>query len=83
MSLSAKDLPTFSNGGDCDSQVSDTFNARQSPKYFGLDKGVSACTLVANHVPINARVIGTHEHESHFVFDLLFNNTSEIQPTRH
>lgn len=83
MSLSAKDLPTFANGGDCDSQVSDTFNARHSPKYFGLDKGVSACTLVANHVPINARVIGTHEHESHFVFDLLFNNTSEIQPTRH
>ena len=40
----------------------DTFNARYSPKYFGLDKGVSACTVVANHVPINARIIGTHEH---------------------
>lgn len=61
----------------------DTFNARYSPKYFGLDKGVSACTLVANHVPINARIIGTHEHESHYVFDLLYNNTSKIQPTRH
>ena len=61
----------------------DTFNARYSPKYFGLDKGVSACTVVANHVPINARIIGTHEHESHYVFDLLYNNTSEIQPTRH
>ena len=61
----------------------DTFNARYSPKYFGLDKGVSACTVVANHVPINARIIGTHEHESHFVFDLLYNNTSEIRPTRH
>lgn len=61
----------------------DTFNARYSPKYFGLDKGVSACTVVANHVPINARIIGTHEHESHYVFDLLYNNTSEIRPTRH
>jgi hypothetical protein len=38
--------------------------------HFGLKKGVSAYTLVANHVPINARIIGTHEHESHFVFDL-------------
>jgi TnpA family transposase len=61
----------------------ETFNARYSPKYFGLDKGVSACTVVANHVPINARIIGTHEHESHFVFDLLYNNTSDIRPTRH
>ena len=37
-------------------------------------------TLVANHVPINARVIGANEHESHYVFDLLFNNTSDIKP---
>jgi TnpA family transposase len=58
-------------------------NARHSPKYFGLQKGVSACTLVANHVPINARIIGTQEHESHFVFDLLYNNTSDIKPSHH
>ncbi len=61
----------------------DTINARYSPKYFGLQKGVSAYTMVANHVPINARVIGTHEHESHYVFDLLYNNTSDIRPERH
>lgn len=36
--------------------------------------------LVANHVPVNARVIGANEHESHNIFDLLFNNTSEIKP---
>ena len=28
-----------------------TFNARYSPKYFGLKKGIVAYTLVANHVP--------------------------------
>ncbi|CAM5552914.1 Tn3 family transposase ISShfr9 [Rhodanobacter lindaniclasticus] len=39
--------------------------------------------MVANHVPINARIIGTHEHESHYVFDLLYNNTSDIKPERH
>ncbi|HEB26710.1 MAG TPA: Tn3 family transposase [Porticoccus sp.] len=57
-----------------------TFKTRFSSKYFGTNKGVSAITLVANHVPINARVIGANEHESHFIFDLLYNNTSEIKP---
>lgn len=60
-----------------------TFNARHSPKYFGLHKGLVALTLSANHVPINARIIGAHEHESQFVFDLLVNNTTEIQPEVH
>ena len=60
-----------------------TFNARYSPKYFGLGKGISDYTLVANHIPVNARVIGAHEHESYFVFDLLFNNQSQIQPHIH
>lgn len=60
-----------------------TFNARYSPKYFGLKKGVVAYTLVANHIPINARIIGANEHESHYVFDILFNNTTTVQPQIH
>ncbi len=60
-----------------------TFNARYSPKYFGLNKGVVAYTLVANHVPVNAELIGAHDHESQFVFDLLFNNTTDIHPQVH
>ena len=60
-----------------------TANARYASKYFGLKKGISALTLVGNHVPINAKVIGTHEHESYFVFDLLYNNTTDIDPDRH
>src|SRR6266436_7683449 len=60
-----------------------TFNARYSPKYFGLNKGVVAYTLVANHVPVNADMIGAHDHESQFVFDLLFNNTTDIHPQVH
>jgi len=60
-----------------------TFNARHSPKYFGLAKGIVAYTLVANHVPVNAELIGAHDHESHFVFDLLFNNTTDIYPQVH
>jgi len=60
-----------------------SFHARHSAKYFGLGKGLVAYTLVANHVPLNARLIGAHDHESQFVFDLLFNNTTEIQPEVH
>src|SRR5215470_1029532 len=54
-----------------------------SPKYFGLKKGVVAHSMVANHVPVNAQIIGANEHESHYVFDLLFNNTTDIQPEVH
>jgi TnpA family transposase len=60
-----------------------TINARHSPKYFGLKKGVVSYTLVANHVPVNAKIIGANEHESHYVFDILFNNTTDIQPEVH
>lgn len=77
-----EELHSSSDGQRFETQIN-TFNSRYSPKYFGWDNGVSACTVVANHVPINARIIGTHEHESHYVFDLLYNNTSEIKPTRH
>ena len=60
-----------------------TINARHSPKYFGLKKGIVAYTLLANHIPVNARVIGANEHESHYVFDILFNNSSQVQPDLH
>ncbi|MEL7495561.1 MAG: Tn3 family transposase [Cyanobacteria bacterium J06554_11] len=60
-----------------------TVNARHSPKYFGLKKGVVSYSLIANHIPVNAKVIGADEHESHYVFDLLFNNTTHIQPEVH
>ena len=57
-----------------------SFKTRYSSKYFGLNKGVSSLTLVANHVPINAKVIGANEYEGHHAFDLLYNNSSDIQP---
>lgn len=61
----------------------ETINSRYSSKYFGLNKGISSYTLVANHVPINSKIIGANEHESHYVLDLLFNNTSDIIPSMH
>lgn len=58
----------------------DNIVARHSQKYFGFDKGVVAYSLIANHLPINTMIIGANEHESRFFFDLIYNNTSEIQP---
>ncbi len=67
------------DGQKFDTQIY-TINSRYSPKYFALGKGITSLTLVANHIPINAKIIGAHEHESYFVFDLLYNNTSDVDP---
>jgi len=37
-------------------------------------------TLVSNHVPLASKVIAPNEYEGHVAFDLLYNNTSDIQP---
>ncbi|WP_028876910.1 Tn3 family transposase [Teredinibacter turnerae] len=55
-----------------------TKRVRFSSKNFGKGKGVYAHTLTANHVPIHASVNALNTHESHNVFDLLYNNTTEI-----
>lgn len=55
--------------------------ARHSRKYFALGMGVSAFTLLTNHVPLETALIGAHEHESYYVFDICYRNTSDIQPT--
>ncbi len=61
--------------------ASPTVKARHSRKYFGKGKGVVAYTLLANHVPLHSTVIGAHEHESHYVFDVCYHNTSNLLPT--
>ncbi len=60
-----------------------TQNARYSSKYFGLEKGVVSYTLNANYIPINSRIIGANEHESHYVLDVLLDNSSEVKPDIH
>jgi len=58
-----------------------TTKARYSRKYFGAGKGVVAYTLLANHVPLETELIGAHEHESHYVFDICYHNATDIVPT--
>lgn len=61
--------------------ASPTVKARYSRKYFGGRKGVVAYTLLAHHLPLRTELIGAHEHESYFVFDICYHNTSSIMPT--
>ncbi|MBF0290240.1 MAG: Tn3 family transposase [SAR324 cluster bacterium] len=60
-----------------------TMKSRFSTKYFGLNKGVSAYSMLIHNIPANAMVIGANDHESHFVFDIIHNNTTEIQSDQH
>ena len=57
-----------------------TVKARYSRKYFGKDRGVVAFSLLANHVALQTELLGANQHESYWVFDICYNNTSDIRP---
>ena len=57
-----------------------TIKARYSRKYFGTGKGVVAYTLLASHVPLETLLIGANEHESQYLFDICYRNSTEIRP---
>ncbi|MBA8667680.1 Tn3 family transposase [Holosporaceae bacterium 'Namur'] len=54
--------------------------ARFSRKYLREKQGLSAYTILTNNIPFNCYLIGSHEHESYHVFDIWYNNTSDIMP---
>lgn len=57
-----------------------TIKARPSKKYFKKGRGVVAYTLLFNHIPLQVELIGAHDHESYFAFDIWYNNTTNIAP---
>ena len=61
--------------------ASPMLKARYSRKYFGKDRGVVAFTLLANHMALQTELLGANQHESYWVFDICYNNTSDIRPT--
>ncbi|EOQ01547.1 Tn3 family transposase [Bacillus pseudomycoides] len=75
-------IHSSSDGQRFETQIH-TLQSRHSSKYFGMNKGITSYTMVANHIPIQARIIGANEHESHYVFDILYNNTTDIKPNIH
>lgn len=54
--------------------------ARHSPKYFGLDIGLVIMTMNVGHVPFVTNIIGANEHESHFIYPMLQQNHSLLDP---
>lgn len=57
-----------------------TVKARHSKKHFGKGKGVVSYTMIVNHNPVMGDLIGTHQHESYYVFDVYYNNITDIIP---
>lgn len=55
------------------------FNARYSPKYFNMGKGISVLTLVINHQPVGLKIISPNEYEGNFSLELLLMNETELQ----
>jgi len=58
-----------------------TIKSRNSKKYFKRGAGVVAFTLLVNHAALATEIIGAHDPESYFAFDIYYNNTSNIIPT--
>lgn len=55
-----------------------TIQSRYSSKYFGSCKGISIYSLTANNISVNAKCIGPNEHESHHLYDVIYNNKTNI-----
>lgn len=48
-------------------------------KYYGRKKGAIIYTLVASHFATHGKVIPARSHESHHLFDVVYNNTSDLK----
>ena len=56
--------------------------ARHSRKYFNDGIGVSGYNEIVNSLSIAGRLIGSHEYEGHFIYEMVLHlNTSDIKPT--
>jgi TnpA family transposase len=56
--------------------------ARGSPKYFPDGAGVSSYNEIVNSLSITGLLIGSHEYEGNFTFEMVHHqNTSDIKPT--
>jgi TnpA family transposase len=56
-----------------------TIQSRYSKKYLGKGRGISLYTLVANFVAVNAKNIGLNEYEGHSLYDMIYNNKTDIE----
>ena len=50
-------------------------------KHYGKKKGGIVYTLVTSHFATYGKVISARSHESHHLFDVVYNNTSDLKAT--
>ena len=50
-----------------------------SAKHYGKKKGAIVYTLVASHFAVEGKVMSARSHESHHLFDVVHNNTSDLK----
>jgi TnpA family transposase len=64
--------------GQKHSTTDSTIQSRYSRKYLGKGRGISLYTLLANYVAVNAKNIGLNEYEGHSLYDMIYNNKTDI-----
>jgi TnpA family transposase len=56
-----------------------TIQSRYSKKYLGKGKGLSILSMIANFVPVAVKNIGLNEYEGHHLYDMIYDNQSDIK----
>ncbi len=64
--------------GQKHSTTDSTIQSRYSRKYLGRGRGISLYTLLANYVAVNAKNMGLNEYEGHSLYDMIYNNKTDI-----
>jgi TnpA family transposase len=58
---------------------SNTIQSRYSKKYLGKGKGLSILSMIANFVAVAVKNIGLNEYEGHHLYDMIYDNKSDIK----
>ena len=61
------------------STKSNTIQSRYSKKYLGKGKGLSILSMIANYVAVAVKNIGLNEYEGHHLYDMIYDNQSEVR----
>ncbi|MDX2476386.1 MAG: Tn3 family transposase [Gammaproteobacteria bacterium] len=65
--------------GQCSKSMYNNTMVDYAAKYFGKKRGAIVYTLVTSHFAANGRVIPPRSHESHHLFDIIYNNSSQLK----
>lgn len=60
------------------SKTDSIIQSRYSRKYFDKGRGISLYTLIADYVAVNAKNMGLNKYEGHSLYDMVYNNKTDI-----